>query len=97
MARLPGPQFATLMGTLAFGLRADDPPVFSDALEAVAALATFHHRALALRRAAHGGALQVRPASPPSPSIPRRDSPRPLLPSIRLHSRHATPGLTRRA
>ena len=34
------------MGTLAFGLRADDPPVFSDALEAVAALATFHHRAV---------------------------------------------------
>ena len=70
MARLPGPQFATLMGTLAFGLRADDPPVFSDALEAVAALATFHHRALALRRAAHGGALQVRPASPPPLPFP---------------------------
>ena len=38
-----GPQFATLMGTLAFGLRADDPPVFSDALEVRATLYYYHY------------------------------------------------------
>ena len=31
------------MGTLAFGLRADDPPVFSDALEVRATLYYYHY------------------------------------------------------
>ena len=51
------------MGTLAFGLRADDPPVFSDALEAVAALATFHHRAVSnLGAGATAAETAVRPS-----------------------------------
>ena len=50
------------MGTLAFGLRADDPPVFSDALEAVAALATFHHRAVSNLGAGATAEAAVRPS-----------------------------------
>lgn len=54
-----GPQFATLMQTLEFGLNNSDSAVAGDSLEALASLAQFHCKSVS----AGGPGLAAHPAS----------------------------------